>query len=142
MTSEESPKKRAKGSKGEKPRKKREDSDERVRRKREQREAATLPERARARIAKAANRAGQNKAHGRAVSARKRTEPRARGTPFEAYFAAAPLPADQPTLIFQHLQKTAGTAIRQIIHANLVGGSNGDVEHVVLDVRKSNDGPE
>jgi hypothetical protein len=80
------------------------------------------------------------KDHRRSLKARTRTEPRGRGTAFEAYFAAEPLPPDQPTLVFQHLQKTAGTAMREIIYANLVDGRDG-VEHVVLDVRKANDGP-
>jgi hypothetical protein len=62
------------------------------------------------------------------------------GTPFEAYFAKTALPDSQPTLIFQHLQKTAGTALRRVIYANLLHSSGGehDIEHVVLDVPKSN----
>jgi hypothetical protein len=82
----------------------------------------------------------RTKDHRRVLRGRIRTEPRGRGTAFEAYFAAEPLPPDQPTLVFQHLQKTAGTAMREIIYANLVNQRDA-VEHVVLDVRKANDGP-
>jgi len=80
------------------------------------------------------------KDHRRVLKGRARTQPRGRGTAFEAYFAAEPLPPEQPTLVFQHLQKTGGTAMREIIYTNLMEG-NDTVEHVVLDVRKTNDGP-
>jgi hypothetical protein len=76
----------------------------------------------------------------RALKSRLRTEPPGRGTPFEAYFASEPLPGTQPALIFQHLQKTAGTAMREIIHKTLATQTEATIEHVVLDVRKTNDG--
>ena len=46
------------------------------------------------------------------------------GTPLEAYFSVQPRPADEPVLIFQHIQKTAGTAIRQILHRNYLRDGN------------------
>ena len=63
-------------------------------------------------------------------SMRERPEWAGGRTPFEAYFAAAPLSAEQPTLLFQHLQKTGGTALRRVIHAGLVGedAEAGEVE--------------
>jgi hypothetical protein len=57
----------------------------------------------------------RNKAHQEA----KRT--REEGSAFEVYFAASPRPPDQPVVIFHHIQKTAGTSLRQIIHRNYVG---------------------
>ena len=81
----------------------------------------------------------QNKAHHRAVMGRERS----RGAPRErrSRRTSRPrLPVDRPRLVFQHLQKTAGTALRRVIHANLVGedAEAGEVEHVVLDVPKTN----
>jgi hypothetical protein len=36
----------------------------------------------------------------------------------ELFFSRKPLPREQPVLVFQHLRKTAGTAIRRAIQAN------------------------
>ena len=43
------------------------------------------------------------------------------GSAFEVYFAASPPPSEQPVIVFHHIQKTAGTSLRQIIHRNYVG---------------------
>ena len=57
----------------------------------------------------------QNKAYRVAM---KHRPDRADGTPLEAYVSAVPRPAGEPVLVFQHIQKTSGTAIRQIMHRN------------------------
>jgi len=110
---------------------------------REQAEAEGTPrlslKRAGGKVVRAIADGARAKDHRRVLKGRTRTEPRGRGTAFEAYFAPEPLPSDRPTLVFQHLQKTAGTAMREIIYTNLMSGDT-EVEHVVLDVRKANDG--
>lgn len=40
------------------------------------------------------------------------------GPAFEVYFAPQPPPPDRPVLFFQHIRKTAGTSLRQVIHSN------------------------
>jgi hypothetical protein len=37
---------------------------------------------------------------------------------FEVYFAPEPLEREDPVLFFQHIRKTAGTSLRQVIHRN------------------------
>jgi Galactose-3-O-sulfotransferase len=43
-----------------------------------------------------------------------------RGVPVEAYVLPPDVAAERPVLVFQHIQKTAGTALRGIIYRNLV----------------------
>jgi hypothetical protein len=40
----------------------------------------------------------------------------------EVFFSAEERPADLPVLIFHHIQKTAGSALRRVVRANLGGG--------------------
>jgi hypothetical protein len=40
-------------------------------------------------------------------------------TGIELYFSKDPVPAELPVYVFQHTMKTAGTAVRALIHANL-----------------------
>lgn len=49
---------------------------------------------------------------------------------FEVYFAATPPPSDEPVTYFQHIRKTAGSSLRQVIYHNYTSGRKG-VRHVV-----------
>jgi len=71
-----------------------------------------------------------NKAHQEAK--RTRDGPSA----FEVYFAASPCPSDQPVIIFHHIQKTAGTSLRQIIHRNYVAAG---ARHLVVGAARGYD---
>jgi len=42
-----------------------------------------------------------------------------RRTGIEVYFSTSPVPAETPVHVFQHTMKTAGTAVRALIYANL-----------------------
>jgi hypothetical protein len=44
-------------------------------------------------------------------------------TGIELYFSKDPVPADRPVYVFQHAMKTAGTAVRALIYANLSGST-------------------
>lgn len=67
--------------------------------------------------------AARNKEYGRAAKSQK-----GRRVAIEVYLAAEPLPADQPTVVFQHLAKTAGTSLREVLHRNYAPRA----EHVIV----------
>lgn len=76
-------------------------------------------------------RRGANKEHGEAKRAREQ------GAAFEVYFGASARPPEQPVVIFHHIEKTAGTSLRQIIHRNYVAAG---ARHMVFGAQRKDPG--